>query len=152
MSKNHNNISIWERILSREIGIEFKACLYFLCILCFYSVYHLLGGHYEASILHMTEMICLTYVMGYLQVYLLSNFDEAMRLGLREILYMLLCSGIYMLCSIFCKWFDGNLLVIAVFTIYMILIYLFTFLIYKLKREIDEKLLNEDLRAFQKRR
>ena len=67
-------MSLLERYLAVEIGIEFKACLYFFCILFFYSMYRLLCGSMEASILHMGEMIFLTYGMGYIQKYILDNF------------------------------------------------------------------------------
>lgn len=77
-------MSLLERYLAVEIGIEFKACLYFFCILFFYSMYRLLCGSMEASILHMGEMIFLTYGMGYIQKYILDNFDEADRWGLRR--------------------------------------------------------------------
>lgn len=85
MSKRRKKISVWEHYLTKEIGIEFKACLYFFCILFFYSVYRVVGGSLEASIIHMSEMILLTYAMGYVQVYLLSNFDEGEHLGIKEI-------------------------------------------------------------------
>ena len=64
-------ISLWERYLTKEIGIEFKACLYFFAILFFYCVYRLCIGNIMAEILHMAEMIFLTYVIGYIQVFLL---------------------------------------------------------------------------------
>lgn len=152
MSKCRKKISFWERYLTKEIGIELKACLYFFCILLFYSVYKMLGGSYEANIIHMAEMIFLTYAMGYLQVYLLSNFDEAEELTEKEIINMFFCSFLYAVISILGKWFDGNVLVSIGFAFYMLFAYVCVFLIYKLKREIDEKILNEDLKAFQERR
>ena len=75
MKKQKNKLTPWERYLTEEIGIEFKACLYFYCILFFYSMYKVIGGSWDASIIHMAEMIFATYGMGYLQVYGLSNFD-----------------------------------------------------------------------------
>lgn len=151
MKKQRNVRSVWEHYLTREIGIEFKACLYFFCILVFYSIYRLAGGSYEANIIHMTEMILLTYAMGYVQVYLLSNFDEGERLGGREILYAILCSFIYVGISFAGKWFDRNVVVSVGFMLYMMLMYGCSFLVYKSKRDIDERLLNEDLKAFQQR-
>lgn len=145
------NISRFERYLIEEIGIEFKACLYFFCILFFYSVYRILGGSFEAGIIHMGEMILLAYGMGYAQVYLLSNFDEGEQLGVREILYMVLCSAIYTGISFWGKWFERNVAVSVAFFLYMMFAYICAFLVYKFKRDIDAKMLNEDLKAFQER-
>lgn len=144
-------LSLLERYLVVEIGIEFKACLYFFCILFFYSMYRLLGGSMEASILHMGEMIFLTYGMGYLQKYVLADFDEGDRLGIREIASLLLCVGIYTTVSYFGGWFDRRISVTVLYTLYMSLAYVCGFLVYKIKRTLDAKQLNEDLRAFQRR-
>lgn len=143
--------TIWMHYIAKEIGIEFKACLYFFCILFFYSVYRLIGGRDEASILHMTEMIFLTYAMGYVQVYLLSSFDEGLYLKRREFFYMLLCTSVYAGISFLCSWFDRQFLPTVLFVCYMIVVYLCAFLVYKCRREYDERLLNADLKAFQMR-
>lgn len=145
-------ISIWERWLSAEIGIEFKACLYFFCILFFYAVYRLACGSREASILHMAEMIFLTYIMGYVQLILLHGFDEGDRLGGREMVYILLCSLIYAGVSFGGGWFERKAAVTLGFLLYMTFAYVCAFFVYKFKRKYDEKLLNEDLKAFQERR
>ncbi len=142
----------WKYYLAQEIGIEFKACLYFFCILFFYSTYRVIGGRYEASILHMLEMILCTYFMGYLQVLLLSNFDEADRLGVREILYSVLCSGIYTAAATLFGWFDRNVVATGCFVIFIETAYICAFLVYKVKREVDTRVLNEELKAFQERR
>lgn len=152
MNKRRKKISVWEHYLAKEIGIEFKACLYFFCILFFYSVYKVVGGSLEANIIHMAEMILLTYAMGYVQVYLLSNFDEGEQLGAREIFYLILCSLIYTGASFLGKWFDRSVAVTIGFAVYMMVVYVCAFLVYKSKRCIDEKFLNEDLKAFQERR
>ena len=96
-------------------------------------------------------MILLTYGMGYVQVYLLSNFDEGEQLQGKTVWYMALCAGIYTGASFLGKWFDRNVPVTVGFALYMILVYLCAFLVYKSKRKIDEKHLNEDLKAFQER-
>ena len=151
--KKHRNLRIvWEHYLTKEIGIEFKACLYFFCILFFYSVYRITGGSFEANILDMAEMILLTYVMGYIQVYLLSNFDEGEQLGGKGIFFAVLCSCIYAGTSYAGEWFDRKTAVSVGFAFYMLLIYGCAFLVYRTRREMDERLLNEDLRAFQERR
>lgn len=144
-------LSLLERYLVVEIGIEFKACIYFFSILFFYSMYRLLRGSMEASILHMGEMIFLTYGMGYLQKYGLANFDEADRLGLKEIAYLLLCAGIYTVVSWLGGWFDRRVSVTIFYALFMALAYVCGFLVYKVKRTLDAKQLNEDLRAFQGR-
>lgn len=143
--------SLWERYLTKEIGIEWKACLYFFTILFYYCTYRICTGRTVADILHMAEQIFLTYVMGYLQVFVLWNFDEADELGGKEVLGMFLCTGIYGLVAFVCKWFDGNLFVLAGFMVYIVLTYLCVFLIYKERRRIDDKILNHDLAIFQVR-
>ena len=56
-------VSLWERYLTKEIGIEFKACLYFFGVLFYYCTYRLCIGVTVAEILHMAEMIFLTYAV-----------------------------------------------------------------------------------------
>ncbi len=147
--KDKNKLTLWERYLTSEIGIEFKACLYFFAVLFFYSVYRLCTGRTEAGILHMAEMIFSCYIIGYLQVYVFRNFDEADEMGLPEIAGMLICTGIYTALSYFLKWFDAYLPVTLGFAVYLLITYLCVFLIYRSKRKIDDKKLNEDLRLFQ---
>lgn len=149
---NKKKTTMFERYLAEEIGIEFKACLYFFCILFFYSVYRIIEGSWDASIIHMLEMILLTYAMGYAQLYLFSNFDEGEKLGLKEIFYIIICTGVYAIISFLAKWFDRNITATVIFVLYMIFAYICAFLVYKTKRVIDGKLLNEDLRAFKERR
>lgn len=144
-------MSLLERYLVVEIAIEFKACIYFFCILFFYSMYRLLGGSMEANILHMGEMILLTYGMGYFQRYVLGNFDEGDRLGVREMVYLLLCVSVYTAVSYLGGWFDRSVFMTVLFALFMVLAYICGFLVYKIKRILDAKQLNEDLRAFQER-
>lgn len=151
MRKKREKLSLLERYLVVEIGIEFKACLYFFCILFFYSMYRLWCGSMEASILHMAEMIFLTYGMGYFQKYILADFDEADRLGLRETGSLLLCVGIFTAASFLGGWFDRRIPVTVLYALFMVLAYVCGFLVYKVKRALDAKQLNEDLRAFQER-
>ena len=149
MKKKKGKISIWEAYLTREIGIEFKACLYFFAILFFYCVYRVICGVYDASILHMTEMIFTCYIIGYIEVYLFGNFDEAEKLEVREIIGFAVCTALYVLVSVAGKWFDGNPVAIMSFAAYLLITYGCVFLIYKTKRKIDDKKLNEDLKLFQ---
>ncbi len=148
MSKK-NKLTLWERYLTQEIGIEFKACLYFFAILFFYCMYRLTQGIFDAGMLHMAEMILAAYIIGYLQVYVFWNFDEADSLGGREWLGLGVCTAIYSLLSYFLKWFDKNIWVTVGFAAYVVVMYVCVFFIYKSKRRIDDKKLNEDLRLFQ---
>lgn len=148
MSKK-NRLTLWERYLTQEIGIEFKACLYFFAILFFYCMYRLVQGIFNAGMLHMAEMILAAYIIGYLQVYVFWNFDEADTLGGREWLGLGVCTVIYSLLSYFLKWFDKNIWVTVGFAAYVVVMYVCVFFIYKSKRRIDDKKLNEDLRLFQ---
>ncbi len=92
--KNKTKTTLWEKYLTKEIGIEFKACLYFFAMLFFYCVYRLCTGRVSAEILHLTEMIFTCYFIGYMQVYLFWNFDEADTLGKKEICGMIICTVI----------------------------------------------------------
>ncbi len=149
--KKKKKISFWEKYLTKEIGIEFKACLYFYCILFFYCIYRICMGSLEASIIHMAEMIFLTYCMGYLQVFVLFDFDESDCVGIKEVLSMILCSFLYAAASYFGRWFDGSFVLSLGFFGYMLFAYGCAFWVYKLKRQIDGKILNEELKAFQER-
>ena len=107
--KDKKKLSLWELYLTKEIGIEFKSCLYFFAFLFFYCVYRVCLGIYDASILHMTELIFTCYI----------------------------------------NWFAKDLLVTLLFAAYILLVYFCVYLIYKYKRKIDDKKLNEDLKFFQ---
>ena len=150
MSKNNKkgNITILQKYLTEEIRIDFKACLYFFCMVFFYSVYRIIQGTWEASIIHMAEMIATNYIMGYIQVYLMDNFDEADAFKSKEILKTILCSAVYAAVSLFCGWFDGKPAVTLLYLVYMVVCYICVFLSYKVKRDIDSKLLMEDLRKY----
>lgn len=146
-----NKPTLWERYLTKEIGIEFKACLYFFAILFFYCIYRLCAGLTTADILHMAEMIFLTYAVGYIQVFLLWNFDEADRLGKKEISGIVICTTVYAAVSYFAGWFDKNIYVTIGFAAYIIFMYVCVYFIYKCRRKIDDKILNSDLEMFKTR-
>ena len=114
--KEDKNLSFWERYLTNEIGIEFKACLYFFAILFFYCVY---------------RVIC-----------------EADELKGREIAGITVCTLIYCALSYVFGWFVKNLTATIVFAVYLVIVYLCVFLIYRIKRRIDDKKLNEELKQF----
>lgn len=136
--------------LSKEVAIEYKACLYFCCILFFYFAYLLYNGLYSASIPFMFEMILTAYFVGYLQVYLLQNFDEAEQLGKREAVKIVLCSDIYTVVSIGFGWFEGELFATVFFYGYLVLCYLCVYLCNRIKRKIDTDRLNMMLTAYKK--
>lgn len=140
-----------EWYLTRKIGAEIKCCLTFLLILCFYCVYRWLGGFTQAGIIHMLEMVLLAYVLQWIQVILHADFDEVDCLGLKEWLLMLLGSLVYTFAGYVGNWFDRRAGVGIGFWFYMVGAYLCTFLVYKIKRVIDAKHLNEDLKLFQER-
>ena len=111
-------------------------------------MYRIITGSMDASIIHMAEMIFACYIIGYIQVYLLWNFDEADTVGVREIAGVVICTLIYGLLSHFLGWFDGNIYVTLGLAAYLIVTYVCVILIYKTKRNIDDKKLNEDLALF----
>lgn len=148
---NKKKTSLWERYLTKEIGIEFKACLYFFAILFIYCVYKLTQGSFTADILHMAEMILLCYIICYVQVYLLGNFDESESFGAKEAGGIFICTAVYTGFSLLFDWFERSVAWTAGFAAYIILVYICIFLIYKVKRRIDDKVLNEELEMFQSR-
>ena len=141
-----------KRYLYSEIGIEFKACLYFAIILFFYFLYCIIGGSFYASIIVMTEMVLTTYMMGYIQVYLLGNFDEAERAGIKEGIFSVGCSVLYTAISFLGKWYDRDIRVSIYFFLYMMLCYVCVFLCYKVKRDADTAKLNKELNDFKSRK
>ena len=149
---NKRKVSVFERFFSIEIGIEIKSCLYFCCILAYYFIFRIIMGSWDASIVHMTEMIISTYVIGYIQIYLLSDFDEMDEFNWKVLVFSLVCSGTYMVLAILFNWFDGNMIANAGFLAFMMMCYLSYFIVSRAKRRIDTRLLNEDLREFQMRK
>lgn len=139
---------IFRKYLTEEIRIDFKACLYFFCMVFFYSVFRILHGSWEASIIHMAEMIASNYIMGYVQVYLLGNFDESDTFKGKEIFKTWMCSVTYAVISWICGWFDRSIGATLIYLVYMVLCFICTYLSYKVKRNIDSKLLMEDLRKY----
>ena len=149
---NKRKVSVFERFFSIEIGIEIKSCLYFCCILAYYFIFRIIMGSWDASIVHMTEMIISTYVIGYIQIYLLYDFDEMDEFNWKVLVFSLVCSVTYMVLAILFNWFDGNMIANAGFLAFMMMCYLSYFIVSRAKRRIDTRLLNEDLREFQMRK
>lgn len=143
---------LFEKYLTKKIGAEIKCCLTFFLILCFYCLYRWAIGFTDAGILHMLEMVLLSYVLEWIQILLHSDFDEVDRLCLKEWLVILVGSSVYAFLGHLGSWFDKNVGVGIGFWFYMVVAYLCTFLVYKIKRVIDAKHLNEDLKLFHERR
>ena len=137
-----------KRYLTAEIGIEFKACLYFFAILFFYSVYRIANGSWQADIIVMAEIILLTYTMGYIQVYFLRNFEETEKVGVFESVASVGCALVYTIFSYILNWFDKNIAVTIGYFAYMVLCMFAMIFVYYAKRHIDTELLNEDLERF----
>lgn len=144
--------SILEYYITKKIGAEIKCCLTFLLILTYYCIYRWVCGFTEAGIIHMLEMVMFAYVMEWIQVLMHSDFDEVECLGMKEWALILIGSMIYGGAGNFCGWFDGSIVVCIGFGAYMVCVYLSTFLVYKIKRVIDAKVLNNDLKQFHERR
>jgi len=142
--------SAFKRYLSAEIAIEYKSCLYFFAILFFYCVYLIYNGIYTARILYMFEMILSAYIMGYLQVYVLFNFDEAQKLSVREGAAIFLCTGLYTAASFCFGWFEQNVAVSGLFFFYLLFMYWCAYLVNKVKRRVDTENLNKMLQEFKK--
>lgn len=148
--KKRKNKRNWRTYLSNEIGIEYKACLYFWVILFFYAVYLLYHKVYSASLLYLGEMILTTYLNSYLQVYIFQNFDEADKLGKKEWISICIYSMIYGVISYLLSWFDQNPVVTIIFVCYFIFVYVCVYLINKIKRDIDTEQLNDMLNEYKK--
>lgn len=139
-----------ECYLKRKIGVEIKCCLMFFLMLCFYCIYRWIANFTQAGIIHMLEMVLLAYVIGWIQNLLHYDFDEVDVLKIREWLLVIVSSVVYAIVGHFAGWFDGNAGVGVGFGFYIICAYLCSYLIYKIKRTIDAKHLNEDLSQFKK--
>ena len=148
---NTSGIKLWQRLLSDEITVEFKSCLFFFCILFFYCCYRLIQNNTQADILHMFEMIILAYGMCYFQLYVLDSFDDGAHINLLSFVKCFFCTGVYTIVSYIGQWFDRNLIATACFFLYLFIAYSCTLVINRFKRQYDEKVLNEELQAFQHR-
>ncbi len=140
-----------ELYLTRKIGAEIKCCLIWLYLVCYYCGYRLICGFTEAGIIHLLEMLLAAYFVQWVQVLLHSDFDEVDRISLREYAFIAVSSVVFSVLSIILGWFDGRIAVTVGLFGFMICAYLCTFLIYKIKRAIDARLLNNNLKRFQQR-
>lgn len=141
-----------EKFFAAEIGIEFKAALYFYSMLFFYIGYELISGSPQANIYVILEMIASTYIMGYIQVFLLGNFDEAENLTWKEISKAVGCSLIYAVFSYFLDWFDRIPLLSVIFFAFMIICFGCTYWLYSFRRSVSTKELNQELENFKQKK
>ena len=102
-----------------------------------------------ANIIHLAEMIFTCYIIGYIQVYLFRNFDECDQLEIREYAGIAVCTFLYCVVSYLGRWFDRNLPATLLFALYLLITYICVIFVYRSKRRIDDKQLNEELRMFQ---
>lgn len=144
-------LSLLERWLTLKIGVEIRCCLTFFLMLFFCCVYRLLTGTLEVCILHMAEMMLLAYLIGWVQALLGTDMTETDQLRPKEWAVLTLCAAASALACHLFGWLDGNALAAALYLLYMIGCELSTFLICKIKRAIDAKLLNAALHDFQQR-
>ncbi len=147
----HKLLILVEKWLTVKIGVEVRCCLTFFLMAFYYCVFRLLNGSPEAAILHLAEMMGVAYLFGWVQALLHADFDEMDRLGLREWAVIIAGSAVYTLTAWLCGWYAGRPLALLLFFMYMVGCGLCTLLIYAIKRAVDAKLLNDDLRAFQQR-
>lgn len=133
---------------SMEIAVEYKACLYFFAILFFYCMFRITRGSFSASMLHMAEIILTTYLMGYLQIGLLGNFDEAESLGKKECCYLAFCTALYTVVSWLFGWLERDGIATALFAAFIAFAYWCVYLINKIKRAIDTENLNRQLTEY----
>lgn len=141
-----------KKYLFLEAGIELKACLYFAVMLAFYFFYQIMQGSLNASIVLMIEMVLAVYVMCYLQVLFMHNFDESEQLDKRTLLLSAFCSAVYAAVSYLLNWYDKNVLVTVCFWGYMLFCHLCVFLLFKIRRDIDTVTLNRELEEFKQRK
>lgn len=146
-NKLMKKFKIW---LSAEAVIEYKACLYFACVLAFACFYSLYREIYYVSIPHLFEMILTAYFVGYLQVYALQNFDEAEQLDKKSAISALICTGLYTVVACLFEWFERNVVATVLFLSYMLLVYFCVYLVNKIKRAFDTEKLNGMLYEFKK--
>lgn len=141
-----------ERFLLKELGIEFKAALYFYTMFFFYLVYKIWCGSIQGNLLVLVEMIATTYIMAWLQMFFGGNFDEAETVDL-YVIFKVICSAfVYTGISYLGNWFDRNLIVTMVYFVFMILCYGCVYWVYSFRRIVSTKEMNEELQAFKQQK
>ncbi len=141
-----------EKFFAAEIGIEFKAALYFYSMLFFYMGYQIIKGSFDADIIVILEMIAATYAMGFVQVFLLQNFDESESITFKAVIKAVLCSVVYTFMSWLLGWFDRNIIITAAFLVFVIGCYGCTYWLYSFRRSVSTKELNRELEEFKNKK
>ncbi len=141
-----------KEMLLTEIGIEFKAALYFYPILFFYMGYELISDRTQLDIFSVVQMIAATYLMGFAQVYLMENFDEAECVTWKEICKAAICSAIYTGAGWLLCWFDRSVPVTIGFFFFMLVCYGCAYWLYSFRRSASTKTLNRELEAYKQRK
>lgn len=146
--------SKWKDFLSKEIAIDYKTCIYALCVLIFDTGFQLWHHQYYISILFLLEMITCAYIVTYVQVYLFNDFDEAKRFYLKEWVELLVCIILYDLLAYLLGWFGrGNVAwVLIFFSVYLLICYFSIYIANKIKRKIDTNRLNQLLEDYKKKK
>ncbi len=142
----------YEKFFAAEIEIEFKAALYFYSILFFYLAYRFIYGSHQAEISHILSMIATTYIMGYIQVFLLGNYDESEQVTWSVAAKAVLCSFIYAAASWLLGWFDRSIFETAVFFCFVMIFHGCSWWLYSFRRRVSTKELNKELEEFKKKK
>ena len=135
-------------MLLNEIAIDFKACVYFFCVVFFYGVVQICRGKTNVSLLTLAEIVITNYIICYIQTYLFNNFDESDHFGSVEVAGILTCTFLYVAASLMMNWFDGSELVTALFAGFIILTYVCIILCFIVKRKLDTRQLNKLLNDY----
>ncbi len=142
----------FEKFLADELGIEFKAAMYFYTMFFFYFVYQLSRGNWQADLWVLMQMMATTYIMGYIQVFLLGNFDEAERVTWQVVMKVICGALVYTCISYIGKWFDRNLTVTLIYFVFMIGCYGCAYWVYSFRRSVSTKKMNEELNMFKQQK
>ena len=134
--------AVFRKLLVNEIRIDFKACVYFFCVVFFDCVIQLCEGNRSVRILTLLEIVLTNYVICYVQTYLFRDFDEADRFGVNEAAGILMCTFLYTAASLLFGWFDGDVLYTGLFALFIILTYVCVILCCIVRRKLDTKQLN----------
>ena len=115
-------IASLKKALVNEIKIDFRACVYFFCVVFFYCAAKACQGVFRVDIITLVQIVLTNYVICYLQTYLFSDFDESDRFGASEISGILTCAFCYTASSLLFGWFGGSEPVTALFALYMVIL------------------------------
>lgn len=139
-----------KKALLNEIAIDFKACVYFFCVVFFYCAVQLCQGVFSVKIITLAEIVITNYIICYVQTYLFKDFDESDQFGTNEAAGLLMCTFLYVAASLLLNWFGGSELITALFAGFIILTYICVILCYAVKRKLDTKQLNKLLDHYKK--